>query len=51
MIQIILLLGMCTGRDRRAALEMALAFHKSAQKGGKRITLPLQDKKLKVVSR
>jgi len=43
--------GMCTGRDGRAALELALAFHKSAQEGGKKITLPLKDRRLRVISR
>ena len=43
--------GMCTGRDGRAALELALAFHKSAQEGGKKIALPLKDGELTVVSR
>ncbi|RLA81326.1 MAG: hypothetical protein DRG33_00810 [Deltaproteobacteria bacterium] len=43
--------GMCTGRDGRAALELALAFHKSVQEGGEKIALPLKDRKLRVVSR
>lgn len=43
--------GMCTGRDGRAALEIALAFHKSAQEGGRKVPLPLKDKNLKVISR
>lgn len=43
--------GMCTGRDGRGALELALAFHKSAQEGGGKIALPLKDRKLRVTSR
>jgi predicted dehydrogenase len=42
--------GMCTGQDGKAALELALAFHKSAQTGEK-VMLPLLDKKLRVISR
>lgn len=43
--------GMCTGRDGRATLEIALAFHKSAQEGGSKVSLPLKDKNLKIISR
>jgi len=43
--------GLCTGRDGRAALELALAFHKSSQEGGEKISLPLNNKKLRVISR
>ena len=43
--------GMCTGRDGRATLELALAFHKSAQEGGRKVLLPLKDKNLKIISR
>ncbi len=42
--------GLCTGKDGKAALELALAFHKSEQTGEK-VKLPLQDKKLRVISR
>lgn len=42
--------GMCTGQDGKAALELALSFHKSAQTEEK-VMLPLQDKKLRVMSR
>ena len=43
--------GMCTGRDGGGALELALAFHKSAQEGGRKVSLPLKDKNLKIISR
>lgn len=42
--------GMCTGQDGKAAIELALAFHKSALTGEK-VMLPLLDKKLRVISR
>ncbi len=37
--------------DGRAALEMALAVHKSSESGGARVTLPLKDRELTVRSR
>lgn len=40
-----------TGYDGRAALEIGLAFHKSTLEGGKKIGLPLEDRKLRVISR
>lgn len=43
--------GRSSGRDGRAALELALAVHHSHAKGGQRIVLPLQDRALTVQSR
>lgn len=43
--------GMCTGVDGRAALELTLAFHKSSQEEGRKVSLPLKDKNFKLVSR
>lgn len=43
--------AMCTGRDGRAALELALAFHKSAREEGGKVSLPLKDKNLRIISR
>ena len=40
----------CTGGDGRAALELALAFHES-HNNGKRVTLPLQNKELRIIPR
>lgn len=40
----------CTGEDGKAALEIALAFHKSEQLKDK-VKLPLKDKNLKVIPR
>ncbi|MCZ7384092.1 MAG: Gfo/Idh/MocA family oxidoreductase [Candidatus Methanoperedens sp.] len=42
--------GLCSGRDGKAALELALAFHESDRMGEK-VELPLQDKILRIVSR
>lgn len=42
--------GLCSGKDGKAALELALACHKSYQTGQK-VKLPMLDKKLKVISR
>jgi predicted dehydrogenase len=39
------------GVDGRAALEMGLAMHASHQQGGVRVTLPMEDRKLRVLSR
>ncbi|MCX6666557.1 MAG: Gfo/Idh/MocA family oxidoreductase [Euryarchaeota archaeon] len=43
--------SLCTGYDGMAALELSLACHKSAQCGGSKISLPLQDKELRVITR
>jgi predicted dehydrogenase len=40
-----------SGHDGRAALEIALACHASQREGGGRVTLPLADRALRVVSR
>jgi len=40
----------CTGEDGRAALEIALAFHES-NNTGKRVSLPLQNRELRVIPR
>lgn len=40
----------CSGEDGRAALEIALAFHES-DKRGKKVKLPLKNKKLTVIPR
>jgi predicted dehydrogenase len=41
----------CSGEDGRASIELGLALHASATQDGARIHLPLQDHKLRVVSR
>lgn len=43
----------CTGRDGRASLEVAAALRRSAEQGGKRVSLPLRGKVhgMKLVSR
>lgn len=41
----------CSARDGRAALEIAVAIRESERRGGARIALPLQDRKLKIDSR
>ena len=38
----------CSGRDYQHALEIAIALNHSAQNGGERIHLPLQDRSLKL---
>jgi predicted dehydrogenase len=43
--------GRSSGRDGRAALEVALAVHESDARGGQRVELPLQDRTRAVVSR
>jgi hypothetical protein len=40
-----------SGRDGKAALELALACHASEQAGGTRVALPLANRELRVVSR
>lgn len=42
--------GMCSGKDARKALEIALAIHKSALSNAK-ILLPLEDSSLRVMTR
>jgi predicted dehydrogenase len=41
---------LCTGEDGRAALELALAFHES-DRLGKKVKLPLKNRRLRVISR
>ena len=41
----------CTGKDAKAALEIALAFHESSRRKGRKLTLPLSNKTLKVIPR
>lgn len=43
--------GMCTGIDGRGALELALAIYKSAEEKGEKVSLPLKDKNLRIISR
>ncbi|MBN1162058.1 MAG: Gfo/Idh/MocA family oxidoreductase [Dehalococcoidales bacterium] len=40
-----------SGQDGRAALELICACHESARADGKRITLPLKDSKIRIISR
>ena len=41
----------CTGKDGKASLEIALAFHESSRKGGREIPLPLKNRRLRVIPR
>jgi predicted dehydrogenase len=41
----------CSGEENRAAIEMGVALHASAEQGGIRIELPFADKAKRVVSR
>ena len=40
----------CSGEDGRAALEVAIAMRESHRRGGKKITLPLEDRSLQIRS-
>jgi len=42
---------LCTGKDGRDALELALSFHKSAKEGNRKVNLPLEDRNMEVVCR
>lgn len=41
----------CSARDGRAALEIAIAVRESERRGGVRVTLPLADRSLSIISR
>ena len=41
----------CSGEDGRAALEIAIALRESHRRGGARVTLPIEDRSLKILSR
>lgn len=41
----------CNARDGRAALEIAIAVRESERRGGVRVTLPLADRSLSIISR
>ena len=40
----------CSGRDGRAALEIAIALRESHRRGGVKVTLPIEDRSLKIDS-
>ena len=40
----------CSGEDGRAALEIAIAMRESHRRGGVKVSLPLEDRSLRIVS-
>ena len=42
---------LCSGEDGLKALEIAIAMRESHRRGGARVTLPLEDRSLKMIAR